>query len=106
MERFARRHSARSLCASSHDDRDDAEAAKADLVAITKLAPTFETNGIFVVEGAVCRTEVVQDKPPTFAVDRCVMRGRCSVSDLDVELLTGVGTADAVSALPQRPELP
>jgi hypothetical protein len=94
------------LGASSHDDRNDAEAAEADLVPITKLAPTLETNGIFVVEGAVCRTEIMQDKPPAFAVDRCVMRGRRSVCDFDVELLPRIGSADAVSPLPKRPELP
>ncbi len=44
---------------SRHDDRDDAEAAKADLVSITKFASTFESNGIFVMKGAVRRTEVV-----------------------------------------------
>lgn len=104
-ERFARHVSARSLGARSHDDRDDAEAAEADLVPITKLAPTFETNGIFVVEGAVRRTEVMQDKPTTFAVDGCVMRGRRAMRDLDVELLTRVGAADAVAPLPKRPEL-
>lgn len=96
----------RSLGASSHDDRDDAEAAKADLVPITKLAPTLETNGIFVVEGAVRRTEIMQYEAPTFAVDRCVMSRRRAMCDLDIELLPRISAADAVATLPKRPELP
>lgn len=96
----------RSLGASSHDDRDDAEAAEADFVPITKFAPTLETNGIFVVEGAVRRTEIMQDKPPAFTVDRCVVRRRRSMCNLDVELLPRIRAADAVATLPKRPELP
>src|SRR5512140_2066749 len=67
--RFARGFSARPLGPSGHADGDDAEAAEANLVAVAQLPPTLEANGLLVVERAVGRAEVCQDKPAALTLD-------------------------------------